>query len=147
VRTFGPAFAIGGVASADAGPATTEDLGDQVLEGVLAHGTRHTQTIAAGAIGNERPIEIVAEEWYSADVEAVVLRRNVDPRFGETVYRLVNVARSEQAPDLFAVPSGYTIHGEGEAGARFGVAAGGEAGGRTERRVFLVQPKETSPTK
>ena len=150
VRTFGPAFAIAGVAMADASAAVaTEDLGEQILEGVLARGTRHTQTIAAGAIGNERPIEIVAEEWYSSQIDAVVLRRNVDPRFGETIYRLVNVSRSEQAPDLFAVPNGYTIQGEGAPGARVGVAATEErdVGGRVERRVFLVQPKEASPTK
>lgn len=150
VRGYGPAVAIGGVAAAvAAGAVTTEDLGEQILEGVLARGTRHMQTIAAGAIGNERPIEIVADEWYSPDIEAVVLRRNSDPRFGETVYRLVNVSRSEQAPDLFAVPSGYTIQGEGAPGMRAGVAATEErdAGGRVERRVFLVQPKEASPTK
>jgi hypothetical protein len=150
VRTYGPAFAIGGVATAvGAAAVTTEDLGEQILEGVLARGTRHTQTIPAGDIGNERPIEIVADEWYAADIEAVVLRRNVDPRFGETIYRLVNVARSEQAPDLFAVPNGYTIQGAGAPGARVGVAATEErdAGGRVERRVFLAQPKEASPTK
>lgn len=149
---FSPGFAISGVARVDAGPVATEDLGEQVLEGVLAHGTRHTQTIAAGAIGNERPIEIVQEEWYSADIEAVVLRRNFDPRFGETIYRLVNLSRSEQSSDLFAVPSGYTVRGEGDAGPRFGVAGVAgveerEGGGRAERRVFLVQPKEAAPTK
>ena len=31
-----------------------------------------------------------------------VLRRNVDPRFGETVYRLVNVNRGEPVADLSA---------------------------------------------
>ncbi|HEX5049665.1 MAG TPA: hypothetical protein VFX89_21305 [Gammaproteobacteria bacterium] len=149
LRTYTPGFAVSGVARVDAGAVATEDLGEQVLEGVLAHGTRHTQTIAAGAIGNERPIEIVAEEWYSADIEAVVQRRNFDPRFGETIYRLVNLSRSEQSPDLFAVPSGYTIRGDGEPGTRFSIAGTEErdAGGRAERRVFLVQPKEATPTK
>jgi hypothetical protein len=88
---------------------TTEDLGQQVLEGVLARGTRRTQAIPAGAVGNERPIEIVAEQWYSPDLDAVVQSRNFDPRAGETVYRLVNVVRGEQPPDLFAVPQGYTV--------------------------------------
>jgi hypothetical protein len=87
----------------------TEDLGDQVIEGVLAHGTRQTQTIDAGFIGNERAIEIVAEHWYSAEIEATVLRRNFDPRFGETVYRLVNLVRGEPSPDLFLVPQGYEL--------------------------------------
>jgi hypothetical protein len=86
-----------------------EDLGDQIIEGLLVHGTRQTQTIDALLIGNERAIEIVAEHWYSADIEATVLRRNFDPRFGETVYRLVNVVRGEPSPDLFAVPQGYDL--------------------------------------
>jgi hypothetical protein len=84
-----------------------EDLGEQVLEGLLVKGTRMTDTIPAGTIGNERPIEIVTERWYSEDIEAMVLQRFSDPRFGETVYRLVNVVRGEPSPDLFQVPQGY----------------------------------------
>jgi hypothetical protein len=86
-----------------------EDLGEQVLEGLLVKGTRMTDTIPAGTIGNERPIEIVTERWYSEDIEAMVLQRFSDPRFGETVYRLVNVVRGEPSPDLFQVPQGYGI--------------------------------------
>jgi hypothetical protein len=112
-------MAGGAFTTAAATAARVEDLGDQIIEGVLAHGTRHTQTIEAGAIGNERPIEIVAEQWYSADIEAMVLRRNVDPRFGETVYRLVNVNRGEPAADLFAVPQGYSLEVMPEPSRRF----------------------------
>jgi hypothetical protein len=90
-------------------PRAGEDLGAQVLEGLLVQGTRLTETIPAGALGNERPIEIVTEHWYSPDIEAVVWQRHVDPRFGETEYRLVNVVRGEPSPDLFAVPQGYEL--------------------------------------
>ena len=38
-----------------------ESLGKQNVEGVICEGTRTTDTIAAGTIGNERPIEIVHE--------------------------------------------------------------------------------------
>jgi hypothetical protein len=92
-----------------AAPGPAEDLGSQVLEGLLVNGTRSTETIAAGALGNERPIEIVTERWYSPDIEAVVWQRHVDPRFGETNYRLVNVVRGEPSPDLFTVPQGYEV--------------------------------------
>ncbi|HVY66392.1 MAG TPA: hypothetical protein VHH11_16350 [Gammaproteobacteria bacterium] len=105
-------WAVGGAPVALTGaPAAgvPEDLGEQVLEGVLTHGTRRTVTIPAGAMGNERPIEIVSEQWYSPELETVVLRRNYDPRVGETTYRLVNLVRGEQSPDLFAVPQGYTL--------------------------------------
>ena len=43
----------------------TESLGRQDIGGVEADGTKSTVTIAAGEIGNERPIEIVSERWYS----------------------------------------------------------------------------------
>jgi hypothetical protein len=86
-----------------------EDLGEQVLEGLLVEGTRMTDTIPAGTIGNERPIAIVTERWYSKDIDAMVLQRFSDPRFGETTYRLVNVVRGEPSPDLFQVPQGYEL--------------------------------------
>lgn len=128
--------------------ATTEDLGKQVLEGVLARGTRETTTIPAGAVGNERPIEIRSETWYSDELEAIVLSKSSDPRFGETSYRLVNVARGEQPPDLFAVPQDYEVQTD-PAPPRPGVRvfAPGEpppAGVRVERRAFSI---EQSPPK
>ncbi len=112
----------------------TEDLGQQVLEGVLARGTRRTQTIPAGTFGNERPIQIVAEQWYAPDLEAVVSSRNFDPRVGETTYRLVHVARGEQPPDLFTVPQGYTLLPE--ARPEFATFRG-RAGIRVERGVAV----------
>ena len=112
----------------------TEDLGQQVLEGVLARGTRRTQTIPAGTFGNERPIQIVAEQWYSPDLEAVVSSRNYDPRVGETTYRLVHVARGEQPPDLFTVPQGYTLLPE--ARPEFSTFSGA-AGVRVERGIAV----------
>jgi hypothetical protein len=86
-----------------------EDLGEQVLEGLLVKGTRMSDTIPAGTIGNERPIEIVTERWYSKDIDAMVSHRFSDPRFGETTYRLVNVVRGEPSPDLFQVPQSYEL--------------------------------------
>jgi hypothetical protein len=86
-----------------------EQLGKQMIEGVEAEGTRTTVTIAAGEIGNERPIEIVSERWYSPELQLVVMTRNSDPRTGETTYKLTNINRSEPAKSLFEVPSDYTI--------------------------------------
>lgn len=105
----GVAIATPAVPLGIGGPRASEDLGAQVLEGLLVQGTRLTDTIPAGAFGNERPIEIVTEHWYSPDIEAVVWQRHVDPRFGETEYRLVNVVRGDPSPDLFSVPQGYEI--------------------------------------
>lgn len=89
----------------------TEELGVQSIEGVEATGTRTVTTIPAGDIGNERPIEIVYEKWYSKELQLVVMSRHSDPRFGEQTYRLTNIVRSEPDPSLFEVPTGYKVSG------------------------------------
>ena len=89
--------------------AVKEQLGKQIIEGVEAEGTRTTITIPAGEIGNERPIEIVSERWYSPELQLVVMTRHSDPRNGETTYKLTNINRVEPAKSLFEVPSGYTV--------------------------------------
>ncbi len=93
-----------------------QELGKQVIEGVEAEGTRTTITIPAGEIGNERPIEIVSERWYSPELQLVVMSRHSDPRTGETTYKLTNLNRAEPAKSLFEVPPGYTV----KDGAQFG---------------------------
>ena len=110
----GAAIAIGGVATAfpGTGETRTESLGVQNIEGVDAEGTRTITTIPAGAIGNERPIEIVYERWYSKELQTIVYSKHSDPRFGEQTYRLTNINRSEPDPSLFEVPNGYRIQTE-----------------------------------
>jgi hypothetical protein len=86
-----------------------EKLASQTIEGVTAEGQKITHTIPAGAIGNEQPIDIVDERWYSPELQTIVMTRHSDPRSGETVFRLTNINRSEPARTLFEVPSDYTI--------------------------------------
>ena len=140
---FGPATVKAVARAFGPSESTTEDLGEQVLEGVLAHGTRETSTIPAGALGNERAIVITSERWYSADIDAVVSSKTSDPRFGETSYQLVNVVRAEPAPDLFAIPSGYELQadtGGPRAGGR-AIAPGDAPAGMRTQRVFVVEQK------
>ena len=92
--------------------AQKESLGKQIIEGVEADGTRTTITIPAGEIGNERPIEIVSERWYSPELQTVVMTRHSDPRFGENTYKLTNISRTEPDRSLFEVPGGYTVKEE-----------------------------------
>ncbi len=84
-----------------------ERLEAQQIEGVMAEGTRITVTIPAGEFDNEQPLEIVHEQWYSPELQMVVLMKHNDPRFGETTFRLTNITRGEPTPDLFAEPQGY----------------------------------------
>jgi hypothetical protein len=86
-----------------------EFLGQQVIEGVLCEGNRETSTIPAGAVGNDLPITIVREQWFSPELHVFVLTKQNDPRTGETTYRLTNINRSEPDRALFEVPADYNI--------------------------------------
>lgn len=85
------------------------DLGTQNMEGVTAQGTRITRTIPAGAIGNDQPLVITTETWYSPDLKVLVMSKTDDPRMGETTYKLTNIQRSEPAASLFQIPDDYTV--------------------------------------
>jgi hypothetical protein len=86
-----------------------ESLGTQVIEGVQAEGTRIVETIPAGAIGNDTPIEIISETWVSPELGVIVKSIHSDPRSGDNVYRLTNIRRTEPDPSLFQIPPNYTI--------------------------------------
>lgn len=86
-----------------------EDLGTQTIAGVSAQGTRLTRTIPAGQMGNEKPIYIVRETWFSNDLQMVVMSKRSNPWIGETTYTLTNIQRAEPAAALFAVPSDFAV--------------------------------------
>ena len=87
----------------------TESLGRQTVEGVQAEGSRTTITIPAGQAGNDLPIYIVVESWFSPDLQTTVLSRHSDPRSGETVTRLTNISRGEPSRLLFEAPADYKV--------------------------------------
>jgi hypothetical protein len=98
--------------------ATTTSLGTQVVNGISAQGTLTTRTIPAGAIGNEKPIVITVERWYSPDLQMNVLIKRSDPRTGDNVFQVTNVVRTEPDASLFQVPSDYTLKAGGKMGFR-----------------------------
>jgi len=121
--------------------ATNESLGKQAIEGVEAEGTRKTVEIPAGEIGNERPIEIVFERWYSPELQVVVMTKHSDPRFGETTYRLTNINRSEPARELFEVPADYTVQGPwGSPGVGTNGPTEGISGGVLNGKAITLPP-------
>jgi hypothetical protein len=97
---------------------TTTSLGMQTISGVSAEGTRITRTIPAGEIGNEKPIVITFEKWYSPDLQETVMTKRSDPRMGETVFQLTGVQRQEPAATMFQVPADYTVKQGGPGGPR-----------------------------
>lgn len=109
-----------------------ESLGEQMMEGVKVEGKRYTTTIPAGEIGNEQPINIVTEKWYSQELRQTIYMKTTDPRFGETVYRLTNINRSEPDRSLFEVPLDYTIK----------ETSNGVIKATTEKKIQTTKPQQ-----
>jgi hypothetical protein len=87
----------------------TEALGKQTIDGLSCEGKRTTVTIPAGRIGNELPLQVVSETWYSPELHTVVMSKRSDPRMGETTFRLANISRADPPKALFEVPADFKV--------------------------------------
>jgi hypothetical protein len=87
---------------------TSEALGKKNVEGVIAEGTRSVTTIPANEIGNDRPIQIVGERWYSEELGMTVMTTHNDPRTGQETFRMTNIRRGDPPAYLFQPPAGAT---------------------------------------
>lgn len=88
---------------------TSENLGTQSIEGVMADGVRNTTVFPEGFMGNDRPIQLVHETWVSPELGLTLQEKIADPRFGDTITRVTGLNRSEPDPALFQVPPDYIL--------------------------------------
>jgi TonB family protein len=88
---------------------TKEYLGTDTMEGLPVKGTRVTVVQPAGAVGNDRPLSIVTENWFSPELRINLLTTKTDPRYGVQTVRLTELARSEPDAAMFAVAEDYKI--------------------------------------
>lgn len=84
-----------------------ESLPAQTLDGVTVQGSKTTLTIAAGAMGNDKPLVSTEERWYSPDLQMILSSTRNDPRFGQTTYIVSNLQQGAPNASLFQVPPGY----------------------------------------
>ena len=91
---------------------TTEKLEPRNIEGVIAEGTRQTTTFPVGWQGNDSPISMIYENWYSPGLKRDVLFTLKDTRTADLTHQLINVRRSEQDASLFQLPPDYTVMDE-----------------------------------
>jgi len=103
-------------------------LSPTTVNGVLASGTQHAETIPVGAIGNTRTIQTTRTEWVSNDLKVPVQIRSNDPRFGSSDMELTNIMQAEPSASLFVVPPGYTVK---KGGPGFGGPGGGGPRGQS----------------
>ena len=90
-------------------PVRTENLGEQVMLGYRVKGTRVITTLPAGQIGNDRPIDIVSEQWFSSELERVMRSLHRDPWAGEFTTTVTHLDRGEPSEELFEVPPDYKV--------------------------------------
>lgn len=90
-------------------PVRTENLGEQIILGFRTRGTRVITTLPAGQIGNDRPIDIISEQWFSPDLELVMRSLHRDPWAGEFTTTVTHVSRGDQPATLFEIPERYKV--------------------------------------
>jgi hypothetical protein len=94
----------------------TTKLAQSSVNGVIATGTQHSESIPAGTIGNARPIQTSRQIWESVELKVPVKITSTDPRFGSSQMDLTNIVQAEPSAALFVVPAGYTLKSGGGPG-------------------------------
>jgi hypothetical protein len=91
---------------------TTESLGSQVIDNVVATGEKTTTIVPVGRWGNDQPITKTHEIWTSDEMKLVLLQKWADPRSGVRTTQLADFSRAEPNAALFHPPAGYEIRTE-----------------------------------
>jgi hypothetical protein len=84
-------------------------LGKQTILGVETVGTRQVTVIETGAIGNDRPLLVRREFWYSPQLGVNLLSIREDPRFGTQKFEFSELILDAPDANLFEPPAGATI--------------------------------------
>jgi hypothetical protein len=100
-------FAGRGYAASDPGWSKPIPLGEKSFDGVPASGQRWKYTIGVGAIGNEKPVVLTVEQWFSPDLSLVIAKSGTSSLGGEFSNQIENIVRGEPDPSLFLIPSDY----------------------------------------
>jgi uncharacterized protein YecT (DUF1311 family) len=88
---------------------TREDLGKKTMQGVEVVGTRETRTFAPGAFGNDKPVIVTKEYWYSPLLQFDLSLTRIDPRNGTQKLEVTDLKLGEPGPEWFALPDGYRM--------------------------------------
>lgn len=91
-----------------AGPGL-EELGKQTILGLETIGTRQVRVIETGAVGNNQPLLIRREFWYSPQLGINLLSTREDPRFGSQKFEITDLVLDAPDTRLFEPPTDATI--------------------------------------
>jgi uncharacterized protein YecT (DUF1311 family) len=88
---------------------TREDLGKKTIDGLEAVGTRETRTYNPGAFGNDKPVVVNKEIWYSPQLQFNLSVTRLDPRNGTQKLDVTDLKLGEPGLEWFAIPDGYRL--------------------------------------
>ena len=88
---------------------TREILGNDSVNGVEAVGTRETTTYNAGAFGNDQPVSLVKEFWYSPQLGVNVIEKRQDPSYGTQNFVVSDISLGEPDAKLFETPANFQV--------------------------------------
>jgi TonB family protein len=117
-----------------------EDLGSSSIGGLTVHGFRQSRTIPEGADGNDRPITITDEYWYSDELHMNITLKHTDPRHGIQFVTLTQLSRDEPDEKMFEVPAQYNACEEGDGQEPVKIAASAAAANLIERMDPVYPP-------
>jgi hypothetical protein len=113
VKYFAPATRFGeepvGLAPDGKSYLTRENLGTTTMDDLDVQYTRETRTYNPGAFGNNRPVAVVKEYWYSPKLEINLAVTRNDPRTSAQKLTVADLSLEEPDPARFAVPQGYRM--------------------------------------
>lgn len=106
---FAPPTPVPSSESKQPGSPGKENLGTQFVGGLETTGTRETTVIEAGAIGNDTPLTIRREYWYSPQLALNLVSKLQDPRIGTQNFEVSDITLGEPDVKLFEVPANSRV--------------------------------------
>jgi hypothetical protein len=106
---FAPPAAVGNIAANQPGGPSREDLGQQSIGGLQVTGTLESAVIESGAIGNDSPLLVKREFWYSPQLGINLISKRQDPRFGIQNFDVSDIVLGEPDAKLFEIPRGSKV--------------------------------------
>ncbi len=88
---------------------TRDDLGTKTMDGVQVTGTRETRTYNPGAFGNDKPVVVTKEIWYSPQLQFNLSVTRLDPRNGTQKLEVTDLKLGDPGTEWFELPDGYRM--------------------------------------
>ncbi|MGD0346978.1 MAG: hypothetical protein ABSA85_09485 [Terracidiphilus sp.] len=88
---------------------TRESLGTKTIDGLECTGTRETRTYNPGAFGNDKPVVVTKEIWYSPQLQFNLSVTRLDPRNGTQKLEVTDLKLGDPGNEWFTMPDGYRM--------------------------------------